>query len=334
MNHSASMPQESEDTRQSRPATLARRQSPRLVAKSTCDLHGQCAAERHGSIVAQLFADYEPQTIPCNGRAALHRAGQCARTRRMTKATKPAPTVRTSDGGARGGRAGEDRPRAIERPAPQSAGPAGPRRASSGRGCRTKLLPLRPPADDDQRRRNGGRDRGDNPAVGRAVPRGIGASAGTDARGPCRAAAASEQPKPRRSTWRRGLQQLTTTIRGAITRTGTGRSVSATSTTTRTPGIRRVTTLAITAAYSGGVLRFVRRRASCGSSVSPRFADVYVDGYFAGRVDDYDGIFQALKLEAGAASHPDRGAGVRAARLRRPDRPGPEDHLPRDASAG
>jgi hypothetical protein len=27
---------------------------------------------------------------------------------------------------------------------------------------------------------------------------------------------------------------------------------------------------------------------------------VYVDGYFAGRVDDYDGIFQALKLEAGA----------------------------------
>src|SRR6185369_365574 len=34
-------------------------------------------------------------------------------------------------------------------------------------------------------------------------------------------------------------------------------------------------------------------------SVSPRFADVYVDGYFAGRVDDFDGIFQALKLEGG-----------------------------------
>jgi hypothetical protein len=33
--------------------------------------------------------------------------------------------------------------------------------------------------------------------------------------------------------------------------------------------------------------------------VSPRFGDVYVDGYFAGRVDDYDGTFQALKLEAG-----------------------------------
>ncbi len=35
-------------------------------------------------------------------------------------------------------------------------------------------------------------------------------------------------------------------------------------------------------------------------SVSPRFADVYVDGYFAGRVDDFDGTFQGLKLESGA----------------------------------
>jgi hypothetical protein len=43
--------------------------------------------------------------------------------------------------------------------------------------------------------------------------------------------------------------------------------------------------------FDGGELRL---------SVSPRFADVYVDGYFAGRVDDYDGTFQALKLESGA----------------------------------
>jgi hypothetical protein len=35
-------------------------------------------------------------------------------------------------------------------------------------------------------------------------------------------------------------------------------------------------------------------------SVSPRFADVYVDGYYAGRVDDFDGTFQALRLESGA----------------------------------
>ena len=34
-------------------------------------------------------------------------------------------------------------------------------------------------------------------------------------------------------------------------------------------------------------------------SVTPRSSDVYVDGYFAGRVDEFDGVFQALKLEEG-----------------------------------
>jgi hypothetical protein len=48
--------------------------------------------------------------------------------------------------------------------------------------------------------------------------------------------------------------------------------------------------------YSGGYFDVGEIRLS----VSPRFADVYVDGYFAGRVDDYDGLFQALKLESGA----------------------------------
>jgi hypothetical protein len=33
--------------------------------------------------------------------------------------------------------------------------------------------------------------------------------------------------------------------------------------------------------------------------VKPRDAEVYVDNYFAGYVDDFDGIFQALKVEAG-----------------------------------
>lgn len=36
--------------------------------------------------------------------------------------------------------------------------------------------------------------------------------------------------------------------------------------------------------------------------VSPRHAQVFVDGYYAGTVDDYDGAFQALKLQAGAYS--------------------------------
>jgi hypothetical protein len=34
--------------------------------------------------------------------------------------------------------------------------------------------------------------------------------------------------------------------------------------------------------------------------VSPRHAQVYVDGYFAGTVDDFDGAFQAIRLAPGA----------------------------------
>jgi hypothetical protein len=33
--------------------------------------------------------------------------------------------------------------------------------------------------------------------------------------------------------------------------------------------------------------------------VKPRDAEVYVDGYYAGTVDDFDGVFQSLKLELG-----------------------------------
>ena len=33
--------------------------------------------------------------------------------------------------------------------------------------------------------------------------------------------------------------------------------------------------------------------------MSPRHGQVYVDGYYAGTVDDFDGAFQALKLESG-----------------------------------
>ncbi len=32
---------------------------------------------------------------------------------------------------------------------------------------------------------------------------------------------------------------------------------------------------------------------------APRDAQVFVDGYYAGVVDDYDGVFQHLNLEAG-----------------------------------
>ena len=33
--------------------------------------------------------------------------------------------------------------------------------------------------------------------------------------------------------------------------------------------------------------------------IKPRDAEVYVDGYYAGIVDDFDGIFQRLHLESG-----------------------------------
>ena len=33
--------------------------------------------------------------------------------------------------------------------------------------------------------------------------------------------------------------------------------------------------------------------------VEPRDAEVYVDGYYAGIVDDFDGIWQQLRLDAG-----------------------------------
>ena len=35
-------------------------------------------------------------------------------------------------------------------------------------------------------------------------------------------------------------------------------------------------------------------------AVTPKEATVYVDGYYAGHVDDYDGAFQRLHVEAGA----------------------------------
>ncbi len=34
--------------------------------------------------------------------------------------------------------------------------------------------------------------------------------------------------------------------------------------------------------------------------VKPRNGSVYVDGYFAGEVDDFDGVFQRLHVEPGA----------------------------------
>ena len=40
--------------------------------------------------------------------------------------------------------------------------------------------------------------------------------------------------------------------------------------------------------------------ASVKLKVKPRDAEVWVDGYYAGTVDDFDGMFQALRLDSGA----------------------------------
>ncbi len=45
--------------------------------------------------------------------------------------------------------------------------------------------------------------------------------------------------------------------------------------------------------------QFYDRSASLRLQVSPREAEVFVDGYYAGTVDDFDGFFQRLNLEPG-----------------------------------
>lgn len=57
-------------------------------------------------------------------------------------------------------------------------------------------------------------------------------------------------------------------------------------------------------AYGGGGYNYSRgRSADLGSvrlRVKPADAQVYVDGYFMGEIDSFDGVFQRLTLEAGA----------------------------------
>jgi hypothetical protein len=48
---------------------------------------------------------------------------------------------------------------------------------------------------------------------------------------------------------------------------------------------------AVVPGYAYGALRIVD---------APRDAQVFVDGYYAGVVDDYDGVFQHLNLETGS----------------------------------
>jgi hypothetical protein len=211
-------------------------------------------------------------------------------------------TVRTQDGGREA--AGPIVGQAVERSAPTRSRPvaAAPAPRVEPRGA-SAAAPEASAAAEDQRRRerDGGRDRGDNPAVGRAVPR--------DSR-------PAPAPAPPSRTSRNEPRY----------RSGGNVYVAPRNYNNYYYNPRRYYPYGYGAfglgyfyydpytwyppsAYSGyssgGYYdpfygdSFFHDIGELRLSISPRNADVYVDGYFSGRVDDYDGSFQALKLDAG-----------------------------------
>jgi len=216
---------------------------------------------------------------------------------------KPAPTVRMPDGSRE--RVGPATGSAVARPAPQPAPAPAPAPPAATRAERPAAAAAAPPAAaaaDDQRARDrdGGRDRGDNPAVGRAVPRGSRPSPTTpppvrnDGRAEPRSRGGNVYVAPPVNNYYYSPRRYYPYGYGAF---GLGyfyydpytwypRSYYS--------GYYGGYYGGYTGGYSGGFFEGELRL-----DVSPRFAEVYVDGYFAGRVDDFDGIFQALKLEEG-----------------------------------
>ena len=84
----------------------------------------------------------------------------------------------------------------------------------------------------------------------------------------------------------------------------TVRSASATSTSTRIPGtldLYPVYPSYSYPVYGGGVYQsgYNYPTGEIRLQVRPRHAEVYIDGYYAGRVDDFDGFIQALRIEEG-----------------------------------
>jgi hypothetical protein len=245
-------------------------------------------AERHGSIVAELFAVMSRK--PFLVMAALLSIAPANALYAQDEGDKPAPTVRTSDGG-REAVTREDRPRAIERSAPQSAGPAGTATSVIRPAAAAPSAAAAAPADDDQRRRNGGRDRGDNPAVGRAVPLESSPPPGPAPRGGFESRSRGVYVAPRvYNNYYYYPRRYYPYGYGAF---GLGYFYYDPYTwypPSYYPGYYGSYSGGYYDSFNIGQLRLI---------VSPRSGDVYVDGYFAGRVDDYDGTFQALKLEAG-----------------------------------
>ena len=247
---------------------------------------------RTGSIVAQLYAVMSRK--PFLVMAALLYIAPANALYAQDEGERSAPDVQTPDGG-REAIARDDRPRAVERSVPQPAGPV----STGTSAIRPAAAPAAAaPAADEQRRRNGGRDRGDNPAVGRAVPR---ESSPPPARTPGPAARGGVDGRNRGvfvaprvyNNYYYYPRRYYPYGYGAF---GLGYFYYDPYTwypPSYYPGYY--------GSYSSGYYDpFFFDVGELRLIVSPRSADVYVDGYFAGRVDDYDGIFQALKLEAGA----------------------------------
>lgn len=244
-----------------------------------------------GSIVAQLINAMTPK--PFLIVASLLAFAPAGIASAQDDGDKPAPTVRMPDGSRE--RVGEAVGRAVERgapaPAPTPAPPAAPRVESAAPAAAEQPQAIAVSAD--QRRRDGSRDRGDNPQVGRAVPRDSGRAA----------------PAPPRAGGNDGRFRNGGNIYGAPTYNyyyypdryypygygAFGLGYFYYDPYTWYPGYS-------SGYYYGGYDPYFFDRYDTGElriDVSPRQADVYVDGYFAGRVDDFDGVFQALKLEGG-----------------------------------
>ncbi len=216
---------------------------------------------------------------------------------------KPQPTVRMPDGSRE--RVGQATGRAVERTSAPRPAPPPPAPRAAAPAAAPPAAASAPAPDQRARERQGSRDRGDNPPVGQAVPRGDGRAApgpGTTPRNDGRNDGNNARAVPR---YRGGTNVYVTPPSynyyyyprryypygyGAF-----GLGYFYYDPYTWYPG-------AYSGYYGGGYPDPFFDSFDVGQlriDVSPRDADVYVDGYFAGRVDDYDGVFQSLKLAAG-----------------------------------
>jgi hypothetical protein len=162
-------------------------------------------------------------------------------------------------------------------------------------------MPVAPAAAEDQRRRGsrtGGRDRGDNPVVGRAVPRDArpvpAPQVRRDGRNEPRFRSGAVYVAPRVYNYYQYPRRYYPYGYGAF---GLGYFYY-------DPYTWYPPSYYAGPGYYGGSGYYggygFSDEGELRLAVAPRDADVYVDGYFAGRVDQFDGTFQSLKLEAGA----------------------------------